>query len=145
MNYIDWSIICNLIGKIVGIVLVGLATYITPKAVAWLEQKKLYVTAQSLVECAEQTLAGSKLKKDYVLAVLKDLGYEENPHLNAVVEGLVFELKQKKKFIEPSQADVDAVAEKIKEFVGVIPMNEPSVESVTETSEVCEDCIVRLD
>lgn len=108
MNYTDYAVLFNAFGKVVGLILTVLVAILTPKIDAWLaaqvgkeKAQKLIETIRFVVEAAEQIFRDAdhdgSLRKNFVRERLTLSGIEYNEQIDAIVEGLVYELNRDKR------------------------------------------------
>lgn len=122
MNF-DYSLLFNAIGKLVGLALTVLVAVLTPKVQAWVEERigrekaeKLLETIKMFVEAAEQLLRDSdptgQLRKQFVRDHLEVMGIAYTVEIDALIEGLVYELNRDKReeiVIDPPQNDAGGI------------------------------------
>jgi len=91
----------DMIGKLLGAVVVGVIAYLTPKVRAWLSEmlgsqktEKLQDTVMTMVEAAEQLYKteNGAVRKAYVVEQLSALNIAITGEVNAMIEACVWKL-----------------------------------------------------
>lgn len=125
MNYTDYAVLFNAFGKVVGLIITILVAILTPKIEAWLAAQigkekamKLIETIRYVVEAAEQIFrdvdGDGSIRKNFVREQLTLSGIEYNEQIDAIVEGLVYELNRDKRE-EPKNSESGLAPEELAE------------------------------
>ena len=111
MSYIDFSVVLNALGKLIGVAIATAVIYLVPKVKAWIEDRlgkseseKLFEFIRIIVEAAEQLYhdvdTDGTIRKSFVKDHLTKRGIVYTDEINAFVEGLVYELNRDKSVLD---------------------------------------------